>query len=385
MKSGFRVFDADLHTIEPDDLWSRHLDERYRTLAPRPRPAAGSPHPTTKERHEHYRKASAAGYDPPSHLQAMAIEGIDVAVLFGTRGRHVQMHDDIDPSFADALARAHNDWTHDFCSHDPQRLKFAAQIAYHDVGLAVKEVKRAVEQLGAVAVIGNPNPVNGQHIHDPYFEPLWQAIEDLGVPVCFHPTGVWTLRDDIGRRFIDHSGGRLIADAARNPLELMLAFASLVAGGVLERHPGLTCAFLEGGCGWVPWWLWRLDDTYEKFPEDLDVPLALRPSDYFHRQCYVSADAGEQYLAEVVAAIGDTRIVMATDYPHRDSMFPDAVSTFVARQDLSMQTKSRILWNNGARLYRRAMADAQPAPVDALSKSTQPSPVNGADRVYDTG
>jgi predicted TIM-barrel fold metal-dependent hydrolase len=307
------------------------------------------------QRHEHYRAASAVGYNAPSHVQAMAIEGVDVAVLFGTRGRHVQMHDDIDPLFADALARAHNDWTHDFCAHDPERLKFAAQIAYHDVKLAVQEVERSVEKLGAVAVIGNPNPVNGRHIHDPYFEPLWQAIEHLGVPICFHPTGVWSLRDDIGGRFVDHLGARIIANAARNPIELMLAFASLVAGGIFERHPHLRCAFLEGGCGWVPWWLWRLDDTWEKFPEDVDVPLTLKPSDYFNRQCYVSVDAGEKYLQDVIAAIGDTNIVIATDYPHCDSMFPDAIDTFIARNDISSEAKSRILWDNVARLYRRAV------------------------------
>lgn len=355
MKEGFRVFDADLHTFEPDDLWVRYLDERFRAQAPRPKAKASGTHRGQLPRHPHLRAAANAGYDARSHLQAMDIEGIDVGVLFGTRGRHVQMRDDIDPEFADALARAHNDWTRDFCAENPQRLKFAAQIAYHDVGLAVLEVERAVKQLGAVAVIGNPNPVNGRHIHDPCFEPLWQAIESLGVPLCFHPTGVWGLRDDIGARFVGHAGTHMIANAARNPFELMLAFASLVAGGVLERHPKLVCGFLEGGCAWLPWWLWRLDDTWEKFPEDADVALSLRPSEYFKRQCYIGADAGEAYLGEVVAAIGDANIVIATDYPHRDSLFPDAVQTFVERDDLSALTKSRILWDNVARLYPRTL------------------------------
>lgn len=354
MKDGFRVFDADLHTIEPDDMWVRYLEDRFRSRAPGPRPRSSIPHPTQAPRHPHYRAAAAIGYDAQSHLQAMDIEGIDVAVLYGTRGRHVQMHDDLDPEFADALARAHNDWTRDFCAQDSRRLKFAAQIAYHDVDLAVHEVERAVEKLGAVAVIGNPNPVNGRHIHDPCFEPLWKTIERLGVPICFHPTGVWTLNEDVGHRFINHAGAHIIANAARNPLELMLAFASLVAGGVLERNPRLVCGFLEGGCGWLPWWLWRLDDTWEKFPEDVDVPLSLHPSEYFGRQCYVSVDAGEKYLGEVVAAIGDSNIVIATDYPHRDSMFPDAIRTFIERDDISTRTKERILWDNVAHLYPRA-------------------------------
>jgi predicted TIM-barrel fold metal-dependent hydrolase len=62
------------------------------------------------------------------------------------------------------LARAYNNWAADYCKTDPTRLKFAAQLAMHDVGLAVEEAKRCVKELGAVAVIGTPNPVNGQHL-----------------------------------------------------------------------------------------------------------------------------------------------------------------------------------------------------------------------------
>src|SRR2546430_5392149 len=103
-------------------------------------------------RHPHYEVAHARGYDPASHLAAMDIEGIDVAIIYGTRGRQVLMHDDLEPQVAAALARAHNNWTRDFCASNPDRLKFAAQVAFHDVGLAVREAQRAVRELGAVAV-----------------------------------------------------------------------------------------------------------------------------------------------------------------------------------------------------------------------------------------
>src|SRR2546427_7876600 len=279
--------------MEPDALWERYLDPRFRAFAPtfvrraenapnqpiirigdleigemskRPRTAAVGQdlHRRAFARHPHYAVAHARGYDPESHLAAMDIEGIDVAVLYGTRGRQVLMHDDLEPEVAAALARAHNDWTRDFCAYEPRRLKFAAQLAFHDVGLAIREAKRAVRELGAVAVIGNPNPVGGRHIHDPEFEPLWDAIEELQVPVGFHPTGQSSLRDDIARRYLDHPNGRVIGVAGRNPMELMLAFASGAAGGVLARHPGLRCALLEGTCGWLPWWLWRLDEAWKR-------------------------------------------------------------------------------------------------------------------------
>src|SRR5207237_5581421 len=112
---------------------------------------------------------------------AMEIEGIDVAIIYGTRGRQVLMHDDLEPEVAAALAHAHNNWTRDFCAWNPDRLKFAAQVAFHDVPLAVTEATRAVRQLGAVAVIGNTNPVRGSHIHAPEFETLVDASEAHGL------------------------------------------------------------------------------------------------------------------------------------------------------------------------------------------------------------
>jgi uncharacterized protein len=380
MKHGFRVMDSDLHTMEPDGLWERYLDEPFKAFAPRfVRGSATAPNqplirlgdleigemskrPHTAvvgqdlqrrafARHAHYEVAHAQGYDPASHVQAMDIEGIDVAVLYGTRGRQVLMHDDLAPELATALARAHNSWTRDFCAYAPDRLRFAAQVAFHDVPGAIREARRAVRDLGAVAVIGNPNPVNGRHVHDPVMEPLWDAIEELGVPVGFHPTGQSSLRDDIAQRYLDTPNGRVIGAAGRNPVELMMAFGSMAAGGVLERHPGLRCAFLEGTCGWLPWYLWRLDETWEKFGPGSEVKISALPSEYFHRQCFIATDADEHPLAQVIEAIGDDAIVVSTDYPHSDGLFPVAIDEFVNLDAVSQESKRKILWDNCARLY----------------------------------
>jgi predicted TIM-barrel fold metal-dependent hydrolase len=261
------------------------------------------------------------------------------------------MHDDLDPQVAAALARAHNNWTRDYCAFDPARLRFAAQLPFHDAKLAAQEARRAVRELGAVAVIGNPNPINGRHIHDPEFEILWDTVEELGVPVGFHPTGQSSLRDDIARRVLDHPNGRLLGSAARNPVELMLAFGSLAAGGVLERHPRLRCAFLEGTCGWLPWWLWRLDEAWEKFGPGSEVQIGQKPSEYFHRQCFVATDADELVLRQVIETLGDDAIVVSTDYPHSDGLFPDAIEAFVGLPGVSEASKRKILWDNCARLY----------------------------------
>ncbi|HUG37282.1 MAG TPA: hypothetical protein VML54_10055, partial [Candidatus Limnocylindrales bacterium] len=139
-KRGFRIMDSDLHTMEPDDLWPTYLEEPFKSRAPRfARSGEGASNQPTIQidalkigemtmransartaadlqqrshvRHPHYAVAASRGYDNETHIGAMDIEGIDVGVLYGTRGRQVQMHDDLDPEMAAALARAHNNWT----------------------------------------------------------------------------------------------------------------------------------------------------------------------------------------------------------------------------------------------------------------------------------
>ena len=114
------------------------------------------------------------------------------------------------------------------------------------------------------------------------------------MPIGFHPTGNTSLKDDAGRRYVGHANFHPIAHAIRNPVELMGAIASLTTGGVMERHPKLRAAFLEGTAGWLPWWLWRLDDQWEKFGPGCEKPLSMLPSEYFKRQCYIALDVDEE-------------------------------------------------------------------------------------------
>lgn len=85
-------------------------------------------------------------------------EGVDVAILFPTRGLYVLGLDSsevagqsgYEPKLAVAIARAYNDWLYDFCASDRKRLFGAGMIAPHDVGAAVGEVRRCVAELARI-------------------------------------------------------------------------------------------------------------------------------------------------------------------------------------------------------------------------------------------
>lgn len=373
-KNSYRVIDSDLHWIEPDDLFDRYLDPRYQDEAPkvhitpegrRVRTLGGKVVPpwlndpavrranARLERKNDSNVASARKrhYDPASYVEAMEMEGLDVAVMFRTRASMFISDDGLDPLFAAALARAFNDWAADFCKADSERFKGTAIVSQHDPALAAQEARRAVEQLGMVGVALLPMPVAGRHVHDPEFDVLWAELERLNVPACFHGTSGALSRDYVGARLLGHPAYRALSHASSFSLELMLTAGSLLLGGVLQRFPGLRVAFLEGNCSWAPWWLHRLDDQWEKYGDGDDVRLEAHPSEFFRRQCFISAEPDEAFLPAVLDYLGDDHIVFSTDYPHPDAAFPHAVDEFVAREDVPPTSKQKILWDNCLRLY----------------------------------
>ena len=143
--------------------------------------------------------------------------------------------------------------------------------------------------MGVVGIVLLPTPIGGRHINDPSFDALWREVEQLGVPVCFHGTSGAASRDYLGVRLAGQPGYRAISHAAVFSVELMLSMGSMIMGGVLERFPAMKVAFLEGNCSWLPWWLYRLDDQWDKFGSESEG-LTQTPSSYFHRQCYISVD-----------------------------------------------------------------------------------------------
>ncbi|MEE9286251.1 MAG: amidohydrolase family protein [Dehalococcoidia bacterium] len=381
-KGGFRVIDSDLHWIEPGNFYERYIDPRFKDRAPHVEytaegqrlrimegqvipPWTADPgvmrvnQPLNEKTRPYLEPARKREYDAASYMEAMDIEGIDIAIMFRTLASMFISGDDTDAEFAAALARGFNDWAADFCKADPARFKGTAIVSQHDPEEAAREARRAVQELGMIAVALLPMPVAGKHVHDPEFDVLWAELERLNVPACFHGTSGAMSRDYVQARMVGHPAFRTLSHAASFTLELMLAAGSMVLGGVLQRFPNLRVAFLEGNCSWLPWWLYRLDDQYEKFGPGEPIKLEAKPSELFMRQCYISVDPDEALVYHVVEELGDDNIVFSTDFPHPDGAYPHAVEKFLALDRISDETKRKVLWDNCLRLY--ALEAAVPA------------------------
>jgi predicted TIM-barrel fold metal-dependent hydrolase len=373
-KKGFRVLDSDLHVSEPGDLYDRYLEEPFRSRAPilthsdvtgvgkwliegemlpiwadwEEFSQANEKLKGKKQSTPSQANAFVHGFDAKTTLQAMDIEGIDIAVLYRTvAGLMGMAMEHFEPEFSIALCRAYNNWLYDYCQTDSDRLKGVALIPFRSVDLAIKETQRAIKDLGFLGVTLHPEPVDGRLLYDKEMEPLWDEFERLGTTVGLHGTSTAPSREDISRKYLKHPAGRTLTHTVSFPTQMMTSMAGLILSGLLERHPGVKVAFLEANCSWLPWFLYRLDDQWTKYG---DSPLKHPPSYYFHRQCYISTEVDDILVQDVVSRLGDDSIVLSSDYPHPDSSFPHAIDEFLAL-DLSDDTKRKILWDNCARFY----------------------------------
>jgi predicted TIM-barrel fold metal-dependent hydrolase len=294
-----------------------------------------------------YEDNRAGGFDAKARLRDLDVEGIDAAVLYPTLG--LLLGGIESPDLYVALCRAYNRWLADYCSAAPERLFGAAMIPIVDPQAASAEVRHAVETLGMRAAFLRPNPWQGRMIYDHEWDPFWAAAEALDVGVGIHEGLALHLPTVGAERFRT----LLCQHVASHTLEMQCASLGLIAGGVLDRFPGLRVGFLEAGGGWMMGWLERIDEHFEKAAYRRSVPEMKRPAlEYFRRQCFICFEPDERTLPTHAALCGSETVLWASDYPHADGIFPGAVRKVRdAIATLSLQDQSRVLGENARRLY----------------------------------
>jgi uncharacterized protein len=358
-----RIIDIDGHVREADDLWEKYLEPPFRARAPKVEKVPNGQLLFRLEGDRHHRRPDETPFrikedgspanenrhlatDPRDRLKAMDRDRIERGLLFPSAGLYLPSVEE--EAFAAALCRAYNNWLYDYCAADRKRLMGVGVIPVQDINLAIAEARRAVKELGFKDIFVRPNPIKGRNIDDPYYDSLYKTIQELGVPLLVHEGSGAFLPTAGADRF---AGQWFFTHTISHPFEQMLASLGLVCRGALERNPELQVVFLEAGAGWLPYWLWRMDEHYEILP--FQVPwLKMKPSEYFRRQCFISFEADETRLSAVIESIGADRVVFASDYPHWDATFPGVTDMILNRDDLSADTKRKIMGENAARLLR---------------------------------
>jgi predicted TIM-barrel fold metal-dependent hydrolase len=351
----FPVVDADAHVIEGPDLFVRYLDPAFRDRAPRFITDGGGARRMMWEGRlfppfpEGQRSSWRGTESPAERLGLMDEEGIEKAFLFPSSATFFPFGQD--RALAMALVRAYNDYLGAFCAARPERLHGIALACLHDVPWAIAEAGRAVRELHLRAVMVRPNPLDGRRLDDVRYLDFYAAVEELGVPLIVHETTGCPATAGADRYGIDRPDRYAFNHIISHPFEQMLAVLALIGGGVLERFPRLRVGFFEAGAGWLPYWLWRLDEHFElpAFRSQF-AGLTRPPSEYFRRQCFTTCEADETNLASTIAALGEERVMFASDFPHFDSS-PGVVEAFWKETALPDTLKRRVLRDNCLAFY----------------------------------
>ena len=350
------IIDLDNHLVDDHSSWGEWVEEEWRSLLPKKIPGAADERPRTlvgdrvmmgseipNQRGKRPNWVGTSDHTPEGRVKLLDEAGIDMAVLSPSSSAQNFMWFPDNPKLAAAYCRAQNNYMANYASLFPDRLKWAGTIPVQDAEEAVKELRRIVP-LGSVGVNLKAVPVNSRQWYDPFYDPIYEELQRLGIPIIFHDTKTGSLGEE---RFAENW---LLSHLVAKVLEALVCCASLIFGGVLERFPELKIVIVETDTSEWPWWLSRMDEHYEMMGEQ--VGARRPPSEYVRGdRFFISADPEEEGIPYVMEKIGAERVVYLSDYWPYDAKFPGSVPHVNAREDLAQRQKRLYLGENAARLY----------------------------------
>jgi aminocarboxymuconate-semialdehyde decarboxylase len=237
------------------------------------------------------------------------------------------------------MSRRNNDSIAELVATYPDRFAGIGAVPLQDVNLAVGELNRMINDLGLRGVIIGSH-VGGTDLGDRRFWRFWAALEKLGVPALVHPNG-FTQPQRLNKYYLWNTVGQ--------PLEEALFMSSLIYEGVMDKFPRLKVLICHGG-GYLPFYAGRADQGYRTRPE-MRGKAKHEPSRYMPRFYYDTVFYNRDMLEFLVRKVGDTKIMMGTDYPQLIAEW-NPLGFVQKTPGLSNETKDRILWKNAARLFR---------------------------------
>jgi predicted TIM-barrel fold metal-dependent hydrolase len=367
---------VDDHVCEPPDMWDRHLDPKWKDRAPRlVRKADGSDVWVFEGRQipnvglnavagrppEEYGMEPTAltqlrpgCYDVDARVADMNANGVlgslcfptvpgFVGELFGERAKAG------DAELAIAMLRAYNDWHIDeWCGRHPGRFIPLSLPPIWNPEEMAREVRRVARKGGhAITFADNPGNLGFPSLHDAHWDPFWKACADEGTVVCIH-IGSGT------RMNLQDPGAPIEVMIAGTPITLFNCATELVFSEIFTKFPALKVALSEGGIGWIPYFLERIDYVHRHHHRWTlhGFPNGKRPSDVFREHiitCFIDDAAGVRNRD----LIGVDNITWECDYPHSDSTWPKAPETLWASlAGVPDEDIHKITWKNTTRLFQ---------------------------------
>ena len=362
---------VDDHVVEPPHLFEGRLPAKYADLAPKfitrddgtnawtyegavmgnvaLNAVAGRPPEEYGIEPTSFDELRPGTYDINERVKDMDANGVLGSLCFpsfpGFCGQLFARTEDKDVALA--MLQAYNDWHIDeWCGTHPGRFIPCALPAIWDPEVMAAEVRRSAKKgCHSVTFSENPSKLGWPSIHTDHWDPFWTACSEENVVVCMH----------IG------SSSQLVITSPDAPMDVLItltpinivqAAADLVWSQTLRKFPDLRIALSEGGIGWIPYFLERVDYNYQHHHlwtgQDFGNQL---PSDLFN-QHVITCFIDDHFGVASRAFLNMDNVCWECDYPHSDSTWPTAPETFMKQMDgVSRKDIDRISHQNAIRHF----------------------------------
>jgi predicted TIM-barrel fold metal-dependent hydrolase len=332
---------VDDHVVEPPDVFEGHLPAKWRDVAPRMvrrddgtdvwlyegkeivniglNAVAGRPPDEYGMEPTSLHDMRPGCYDIDERVRDMNANGVLGSMCFPSfpnlcgqlfaRSKNKEA--------ALPILKAYNDWHVDeWCGTYPGRfIPLMIPPLWNPQEMADEVRRMAAKGCHAVSFSENPEKLKLPSFHSDHWDPFWQACSDEGTIVCLH----------IG------SSSQLVITAQDAPIDVLITLqpmnivqcaADLMWSRVIRNFPDLRISLSEGGIGWIPYFLERLDWIYTRHHywtgQDFGSQL---PSDVFRERivtCFIDDPTG----VLIRDRVGIDTICWEADYPHSDSTWP---------------------------------------------------------------
>ena len=334
---------VDDHVIEPPGLFVDRLPAKYADAAPRfIRRADGTMAwvyegveiPNTAVNAVAGRPQSEYGFEPvcveeirpgcfdiDARVKDMDANGVLGSMCFPSFVRFCGQlfldHGDRDQSAA--MVRAYNDWhVEGWAGAYPGRFIPLALPIIWDPDLSAAEVHRMARKgCHAVTFASNPHALGLPSLHTDHWDPLWTACQEEGTVVCMHLGSSSTVP-------MTSPDAPIEVIYSLSPIGLMEAASDILWSRMFNRFPGLKVALSEGGIGWVPYFLERVDYIYSHTQHWTGMDLGGRlPSEIFSEHvilCFIDDTVGIDNRHR----LNLQNLTWECDYPHSDTTWPNS-------------------------------------------------------------
>jgi predicted TIM-barrel fold metal-dependent hydrolase len=366
---------VDDHVCEPPDMWQQHVPAQWKDRAPRlvktPNgsdvwlfegkqiPNVGLNAVAGRAPEEYGMEPTAlsqlrAGcYDVDARIGDMNVNGVLGSLCFPSVpgfvgelfGREAKVGE---RELAITMLRAYNDWHIDeWCGKHPGRFVPLAIPPIWDVEEMAREVRRVARKgCHAVTFADTPGGLGYPSLHSAHWDPFWKACADENVVVCIH------IGSGTGMNLQDPDAPVEIMITTTPPTLLNCA-TELVFSDIFTKFPTLKIALSEGGIGWIPYLLERMDYVHAHHHAwtHHTFPGGKKPSDVFREHvitCFIDDAIGVKNRD----AIGIDNITWECDYPHSDTTWPNAPEIlWRSLTGLSDEEIDKITWKNAVRHF----------------------------------